>query len=199
LLPALLLAAVAAPGLDQAIAAWNVTAYGLFFAAGALLAVDGRFRDAVHRDARPAGVVALVALALSAVLLLTGEPDADPLLARSGSSVAGRVAFGVAGWCATVAIVGALARRPRDNGRRDRHRSDTFRMRAAGYVRGAVLPWYVLHQPVVVAVAFYVVRLPLGPLAKYAVICAASVAITLVVYDLLVRRTTLTRALLAGE
>jgi glucans biosynthesis protein C len=199
LLPALLLAAVAAPGLDQAIAAWNVTAYGLFFAAGALLAVDGRFRDAVHRDARPAAVVAVVALALSAVLLLTGEPGADPLMDRSGSSVAGRVAFGVAGWCATVAIVGALARRPRDNGRRDRHRSDTSRMRAAGYVRGAVLPWYVLHQPVVVAVAFYVVRLPLGPLAKYAVICAASVAITLVVYDLLVRRTALTRALLAGE
>jgi hypothetical protein len=57
----------------------------------------------------------------------------------------------------------------------------------------------VLHQPVVVAVAFYVVRLRLAPLAKYALICAASVALTLAVYDLLVRRTVVTRALFAGE
>jgi glucan biosynthesis protein C len=199
LLPALLIAAAAAPGLDQAIAAWNVTAYGLFFAAGTLLAVDGRFRDALRRDAWPAGLVAAAAFALSAALLLTAGPGADPLTDRDWPSVAGRAAFGVAGWCATAAIVGALARRPRDSGARDRHRSDTSRTKAAGYVRRAVLPWYVLHQPVVVAVAFYVVRLPLGPLAKYALICAASIAITLAVYDLLVRRTALTRALFAGE
>jgi peptidoglycan/LPS O-acetylase OafA/YrhL len=58
-----------------------------------------------------------------------------------------------------------------------------------------VLPWYLLHQPVVVAVAFYVVQWPVAPWAKYGIICAASVPITWALYDLGVRRTRLTRTL----
>jgi glucans biosynthesis protein C len=200
-LPALLMGAVTAGlGLDEGIAAWNVVAYSVFFAAGVLLAVDGRFRDAVRRDARPAGVVALVAFLLSAAMLLLGAgPDVDPLLDRNWPSLAGRAAFGVAGWCATLAIVGALAGRPHDDGDRGRAPAGSSRPEATGRVRAAVLPWYVLHQPVVVAVAFYVVRSDLGPVAKYAVICAASVVITFALYDLLVRRTAVTRALFAGD
>ena len=103
-------------------------------------------------------------------------------------------AFGFAGWCSTLAIVGALAGPPRP-GRADQGSGTGFRQRAAAYLRPAVLPWYVLHQPVVVAVAFHVVRWPLGPWAKYGIICAASLVITWALYDLGVRRTWLTRRL----
>jgi hypothetical protein len=106
----------------------------------------------------------------------------------------GRAAFGLAGWCSTLAIVGALARPPRPGGA-DQGSGTGFRQRAAAYLRPAVLPWYVLHQPVVVAVAFYVVRWPLAPWAKYGLICAASVGITWALYDIVVRRTRLTRML----
>jgi glucan biosynthesis protein C len=131
------------------------------------------------------------------MLLFGSEPGGDPLLDRTWTALAGRAAFGVAGWCATLAIVGALAGRPHGVG--GAVPSGRRRLRAAGYVRGAVLPWYVLHQPVVVAVAFYVVRWPIGPVTKYAIICAASIVITLALYDLLVRRTSVTRALFAGD
>jgi hypothetical protein len=46
-----------------------------------------------------------------------------------------------------------------------------------------------------VAVAFYVVQWPLGPWAKYGIICAASVALTWALYELGVRRTSVTRTL----
>jgi hypothetical protein len=59
----------------------------------------------------------------------------------------------------------------------------------------AALPLYVLHQPVVVAFAYGVVgwSAPIAP--KYAAIVAASLAVTLLVYELLVRRTPVTRFL----
>jgi len=56
----------------------------------------------------------------------------------------------------------------------------------------------VLHQPVVVAVAYLVIGSPWHPLLEYVLICAVSAVVTLLAYDLLVRRTALTRALLAG-
>jgi hypothetical protein len=197
LLPGLLFASVVAGlGLEEDIAAWNVAAYLMFFAAGILLAADGRFRDAVRRDARLGAVLALVGVLITGgTLLVAGDaPGADPLQDHDALSVVGRAAFGAAGWCCTLAIVGALARPPRPDGA-DQERRPGLRTRAAAYIGPAVLPWYVLHQPVVVAVAFHVVRWPLGPWAKYGIICAASLAITWALYDLGVRRTWLTRRL----
>ncbi len=197
LLPGLLLAAVAAGlGLEEDIAAWNVAAYLLFFAAGILLAADGRFRHAVRRDARPAAVLALLGVLITGgTLLLAGAaPGTDPLHDYDALSVVGRAAFGAAGWCCTLAIVGALARPPRPAGP-DHEPRPGLRTRAAAYIGPAVLPWYVLHQPVVVATAFYVVQWPLGPWAKYGIICAASVALTWALYELGVRRTSVTRTL----
>ncbi len=51
------------------------------------------------------------------------------------------------------------------------------------------------HQPIVVAVAYRVVRwdAPIG--VKYPVIVAASLVLTVAAYDLLVRRTRVTRFL----
>ncbi|MEX5717009.1 acyltransferase family protein [Geodermatophilus maliterrae] len=199
LVPAVLVGAVTAElGLDEGIAAWNVEAYLLFFVAGVLLAADSRFREVVRRDARLTASVALAAFVVAGVVLLGAEPGADPLLDRDGSSLSGRAAFGVAGWCATLAIVGALAGRAHGAGAGARTSSGLRRQAVAGYVRAAVLPWYVLHQPVVVAVAFVVVGWDLGPVPKYGIICAASVVLTLGLYDLLVRRTAVTRALFAG-
>jgi hypothetical protein len=55
-----------------------------------------------------------------------------------------------------------------------------------------------LHQPVVVAVAYFVVGSSLHPVLEYLLICAMSAVVTLLAYDVFVRRTALTRALFAG-
>ncbi|MEU4830783.1 acyltransferase [Streptosporangium sp. NPDC023615] len=64
-----------------------------------------------------------------------------------------------------------------------------------GYLAEAVLPLYVLHQPIVVAVAYQVVRWQAPIAVKYVVIVACSLVLMVLAYDLLVRRTRLTRFL----
>jgi peptidoglycan/LPS O-acetylase OafA/YrhL len=52
----------------------------------------------------------------------------------------------------------------------------------------AVLPFYVLHQPVIVVIAFYVVQWHMAILPKWLILCTLSLAMTLVLYELLIRR-----------
>jgi peptidoglycan/LPS O-acetylase OafA/YrhL len=52
----------------------------------------------------------------------------------------------------------------------------------------AVLPFYVLHQPTIVLIAFYVVQWPVGILPKWMIISTLALALTLAVYILVIRR-----------
>ena len=63
------------------------------------------------------------------------------------------------------------------------------------YAKEAVLPFYILHQTVILLVGFHVVRWNAGVAAKYLVISAASFVVIVGLYDLLVRRTNVTRFL----
>ncbi|MGY1825923.1 acyltransferase family protein [Blastococcus sp. SYSU DS0541] len=196
LLPAVLLAAVAAGfGLDEGMAAGHELGFLLFFAAGGVMAADERFRDALRRDAVLAAATAVGLMAVAGGALLLGG-DGDLLLDRTPLALAGRAAFGAAGWCAVVAVIGGLGRlrprQPRTGG------ESPSGGRLARYVAPAVLAWYVLHQPILVLVAYLVVGGPMHPVLEYLVICLCTAALTLLAYDVLVRRTALTRALFAG-
>ncbi len=63
------------------------------------------------------------------------------------------------------------------------------------YANEAAYPVYLLHQTVIVAVGYYVVRWQLGPFAKWSLVVVGSLVISLVIYDLVVRRTKATRVL----
>jgi peptidoglycan/LPS O-acetylase OafA/YrhL len=52
----------------------------------------------------------------------------------------------------------------------------------------AVLPFYVLQQPAIVLIAFYVVQWPMGILPKWLIISTLALALTLAVYTLVIRR-----------
>ena len=52
----------------------------------------------------------------------------------------------------------------------------------------AVLPIYVLHQPAIVLIAFFVVQWPLGILPKWLIISTLAVALTMGLYVLVIRR-----------
>ena len=65
----------------------------------------------------------------------------------------------------------------------------------ASYGNEAVLPFYVLHEPVIVAVAWVIVGWPTPLLVKYLSVVAASFVLTLALYEGLVRRFQLTRFL----
>ncbi len=56
------------------------------------------------------------------------------------------------------------------------------------YANEAVLPFYILHQPVLVSVGFFVVRWSIPVLGKYFVILGISFIVIMAIYEFLVRR-----------
>ncbi|QGN47401.1 acyltransferase family protein [Micromonospora sp. WMMD558] len=191
LLPAVPVALVSAlVGLEEEYAGWSRWAYLLFFLYGFVLAADDRFRAAMRRDAGLATALGLVLFVASSPGFLFAD---DPFTGWTPLAVASRTAYGAAGWCWLVAILGLLDRR-RAAGLPSRTPNGWLR-RGYAYLALAALPLYVLHQPVVVAVAYHVVRWDAPMPVKYAVIVTASLLLTVAAYDLLVRRTRFTRFL----
>lgn len=56
------------------------------------------------------------------------------------------------------------------------------------YANEAILPFYIVHQPVLVIIAFYALRWNLAPTAAYLVISTIGLLATLALYELLIRR-----------
>lgn len=67
--------------------------------------------------------------------------------------------------------------------------------RVLRYANEAVLPFFVLQQPVIIGVAYYMVQWNLGVLPKWLLISTLSLALTLALYELLIRRINAVRRL----
>ncbi|MEV4415224.1 acyltransferase family protein [Catellatospora sp. NPDC049609] len=208
LLPALPLALICAlDGMEEGLAGWSRWAYLLFFLYGVLLASDERFRAAMRRDAAPAAVAGTALLAVGMPLFLSIE-GGDPFTDLTGAAVTARALYGVTGWCWVVAILGLLDRRRTGTGAdpvaepaaaasstpAERARPG-LGPRVYGYLAVGALPIYILHQPIVVAVAYAVVTWHAPIPVKYAALVAIALLLTVTAYELLVRRTRISRLL----
>jgi len=71
----------------------------------------------------------------------------------------------------------------------------TFNIPFLRYANEAVLPFYIMHQTVIICVGYFVVRWAIPDLAKFAVIAASSFAIITALYELLMRRINVLRFL----
>lgn len=89
--------------------------------------------------------------------------------------------LGTNAWCWVMALLGY--------GRRWLNRDHAV----LRWAREASYPFYVLHQTVIVAVAYYVVQTPESVLAKFLFTSVVSLAITLGIYETLVRPYRVTR------
>jgi surface polysaccharide O-acyltransferase-like enzyme len=63
------------------------------------------------------------------------------------------------------------------------------------YAQEAVLPFFLLHQPVIIAIAFYAVQWEVGLPVKLVTVVLGSFAVTLAIYELLIRRIGVLRTL----
>ncbi|MEW2468184.1 acyltransferase [Streptomyces sp. NPDC046994] len=192
-LPALAFAAICTfAGMEEDYAGWHRWSYLLFFVAGFVLATDDRFRTVMRRDAGTAAWLgALLFAAAGPGFALTDEPFTE----TTALATASRALFGAAGWCLVVAIPGLLDRRRLKRPRATPDPTPTTRRRLYGYLSAAVLPLYVLHQPIVVAVAYFVIGWSAPIPVEYAVLVVIALILTLTAYELLVRRTRVTRFL----
>jgi glucan biosynthesis protein C len=202
LLPALPLAVVeVALGSETGHGGWNHGSYALFLVYGFLAAADPRIGEALRRRWRPAAALGLLVFVAAGAAYGVADAGGEPFTGMDPLGMAFRLLKGVDGWLWVVAVVG-LARsriqRPRSSPARPRpdrpDRAGLLR-RLGTYANDAVLPFYMLHETVIVVVAYFVLAWPIGGGAQYGVIALVSLAATLLLYDLGIRRSPLTRFL----
>ena len=64
----------------------------------------------------------------------------------------------------------------------------TFNIPFLSYANEAVLPFYIMHQTVIVCVGYFVVRQAIPDLLKFVIIAVSSFAIIAALYEPLIRR-----------
>lgn len=200
-LPALVAAAVpimaveAVFGPDTNTGGWERLTYLFPLLYGFLLASDDRFSVMLRRGrwwALAGAVVATpVLVAWTASVLSTG----------AGLPAGWGGLQGLAGWAWLAAILGfaGALRERRSVARSDpapsavpptgraRSRPPGWQ-RAASYANEAVLPFYLLHEPVIVLAAWFIIRWHAPDAVEYPALVAVSFVVTLGLYELLVRR-----------
>jgi hypothetical protein len=154
------------PGIYNLYNDWaNVAFYSVFFVAGFVIAANRTLEERCATERWRALTIAVLAM-LTELLGALGLVKAPWVLL---------VASALAAWCFNVALLGFAAvwlRRP---------------WRHSAYFTESAFPIYILHQPVIVAIGFWLVRLPIGILPKFVLLVTASVIGTMLLYEVLRR------------
>ena len=185
-------------GPDHVTGGWERLTYLFPLLFGYVIASNRRFESVLRHERRRA--LACAVLSTAVLVWWAGTlPGSDDILA---GDVPGWGALqGLAGWAWIMAILGfasswtARSKRLAIESTQTARKPTSRLSRATRYANKAVLPFYVLHEPVIVGAAWVIVRWHTPILAKYLVLVIMSFAGTLALYELLVRRTRLTRFL----
>lgn len=151
----------------------DVATYTVVFLWGAILFSDRRFEAAIRRDILWILFVGVAAIAVVAILLYV--PPASrwqswPVQAAFSFAWA----LDIWSWLLAVLYIGI--------------RWMDFPNRVLSYLKESVLPFYVIHHPVVLLIASFVVTWDLGVWPKFAVIVVAGLGLTVGLYEFGVRR-----------
>jgi len=167
---AALLANVAGLGFTRQMGSWDVLSYLLFFIYGYLLIANPRIQDVIKKYS----VAALIGALLLTFAILAWESNDSPLWWALRALTA---------WGWIIALLGLASR------------FLNFNNRFLGYSNEAVLPFYILHQTVIIIIGFFVVQWSMGIAPKYFIIVVASFMAIMAIYELLVRRINVLRFL----
>jgi glucan biosynthesis protein C len=169
---------------------WNRWIWPFIILFGYLSAGDDRLTAALVRHRIPALVIGLVGFfAFFMGMGMLSGLGIDPWAGHERPAIILRLVKASTSWCLTVAVVGIATRIGQRAAETCRTPSQPkFWSRLAAYGREAQLPFYVLHQTPIIAIGYYVVRRNWPVLVKFWIICLGSLTITLLVYELLVRR-----------
>lgn len=166
-------------GPDNEEGGWYLVTCVLFMVIGFLIVTDARFDRAIQRH-RWAGLG--LTMLLLVVLLATGLPSESARWGATGP-VLDVIALAVGGWVGLVAILGF--------GRRYL----SFPHPILGYAGEAVLPVYILHQPVIVMIAYLIRTWDMDVGAKYLLLSTSASIVIMVFYEFLIRRSNVLRFL----
>jgi glucan biosynthesis protein C len=161
---------------------WSITVYLLFFISGYLIFANARVIETVKKFGWIVLGIGIVAMTSLVIFFL------DVLLDRAayfgtGMYVASQIVQALNTWCWLLLILGL--------GSRFLNRTNEV----LTYANEAVLPFYVLHQTVIISIGFYVIQWNVSVGLKYLVISTTSFVAIMLIYELLVRRISVLRFL----
>jgi len=141
---------------------WDMFSYLLFFTYGYLLHSDPAVQVTIDRLRRP--MLALVVVTTLVVGVMEPSGSWQWALARAACA-----------WSWVLAILGWG------------HARLNFTNRFVKHANEAVLPFYILHQPVIIVIAFFVVQLDAAVPLKYLLTAASSFVVIVALYEYVVR------------
>jgi hypothetical protein len=193
---------------------WNPLAWIPFIFYGFLFAGKKQFEAAVHRHWKSAlilGILFFVGWFVILGLLFTTD-EIDPFKDYDMASISMRFLRGFISWLWVIAIMGLVNRKtkaqthsPLSSGSQRDTSPDpisqspeatskpTIMDRIGSYAKEAQLPFYIIHQTPIVVIGYYVVQWETSGFIKYIAITLSTLVVTLVLYDIFVKRTRLTR------
>ena len=169
------------PGFQNLYDDWaNFLFYLTVFTYGYVLCSDVRLRRTIENQS---GVSLVLGIASMAIILALRQTGAAPAADYSPGWIAYMMLHGFSSCCWLVAILGFG------------QKYLNFNHRLLEYGTEAALPFYILHHAAIVAVGYWVVRWNVGVMTKFLSISIAALMLTIVVYDLLIKRLSISRFL----
>lgn len=161
-----LLSGVIGLGFTKQMGSWDILSYAMFFVLGYMLFASTGLQEAVKKQGGWFLLAAVVFSAVHLILKFSIRPafyeDIDIRL------------FATWGWIVGLLWLGG--------------RFLNFTNRFLAHVNEMVLPFYILHQTVIVIVAYFVVQTGLAIPFKYGITLVISFAVIVALYELLVSR-----------
>jgi len=173
-----ILADVIGMGWTREMGRWDMLSYLVFFIYGYLIFSSTKIQEVIRRYSVPALVVAVV----SSVLELYFEFGVN--LPHIFSVWTGILTLrAIVAWSWIIALLGLA------------NRFLNFNNKFLEYGSEAVLPFYILHQTIIIIIGYYVIQWSMGTAPKFFIVVGLSFVGIMVIYDLLVRRINVLRFL----
>lgn len=154
------------------------------FVYGFILLADTRFEAAIRKQGKiflPVCIVCVLTIVVSNYVGVLSSFMHAPIY--STGYVFYHLLLSIAGWSFMISLLYIGIR------------FLNFRNKAIQYVNDAILPFFILHQPVIMITAFFVLPWNLPSGVKFLIVSTAALIATLLLYELLIRRIKILRVL----
>jgi hypothetical protein len=158
----------------------NLLLYFSYFIYGFIFYSEVNFEQAIEQNRK---LFLLLSVITMSVLLKWQASDILPLRSYSWQYICYQMFRGLNSLCWVIALVGLA------------QKYLSFNNGLLQYASQASYPFYLLHQTVLITVAFYTVQCNLGIGEKFLIISGASILLTCALYELLIKRINITRFL----
>jgi glucans biosynthesis protein C len=161
---------------------FNIIAYILFFISGGIIFANPHLIEVFKRLRWMMLCFGIITFVV--IFTIFVNEFVDPVkYFGSTSFIAAQFISALGTWCWLFTVIGL--------GSRFLNSNNKFR----SYANEAVLPFYILHQTIIVSIGFYVVQWNTSIGLKYLTVCTVSFIAIMIIYELLVRRINVIRLL----